>query len=180
MDREFRGAGLAAAKWAKISMDQAIQIARNQHPGTVLQCSLIGEREDRVFYHVVIVSGGEENPVTTHVLINAIDGTILKTERSTELRRAPISTGVLNQKALVLPNPEYPDIARAAGASGSVSVEVTIDEAGNVISAKAISGHPLLQAASVSAAQGAQFTPTKLNGEPVKVKGVITYNFVRQ
>jgi len=49
-----------------------------------------------------------------------------------------------------------------------------------VISAKAISGHPLLQAASVSAAQGAQFTPTKLNGEPVKVKGVITYNFVRQ
>src|SRR2546425_902201 len=92
--------------------------------------------------------------------------------------RAPISGGVLNGKALSLPKPDYPPEARAAGASGTVAVQVTIDEAGNIIAAKAINGHPLLQQAAVNAAYGARFSPTMLMGEPVKVTGVITYNFV--
>ncbi|MGA9994356.1 MAG: energy transducer TonB, partial [Pyrinomonadaceae bacterium] len=87
---------------------------------------------------------------------------------------------VLNGKAISLPKPPYPSIARAAHASGTVTVQVTIDENGNVISARAVSGHPLLQAAAVSAARGARFSPTKLSGQPVKVTGVITYNFVAQ
>ncbi len=62
--------------------------------------------------------------------------------------------------------------------SGTVSVQVTIDEEGNIISAHAVSGHPLLYAASVEAAMKAKFTPTLLCGKPVKVTGVITYNFV--
>jgi TonB family protein len=61
-----------------------------------------------------------------------------------------------------------------------VSVEVVIDEGGNVVAAKAVSGHPLLQSAAVSASRQARFAPTKLQGEPVKVKGLITYNFVKQ
>jgi len=94
--------------------------------------------------------------------------------------RAPISGGVLNGKAVNLPHPPYPAIARQAHASGTVTVQVTIDENGNVISAHAISGHPLLQAVAVAAARGAKFSPTKLSGQPVKVTGVITYNFVAQ
>lgn len=94
--------------------------------------------------------------------------------------RAPISGGVLNGKAISLPRPAYPPIARQAHASGTVVVQVTIDENGNVISAHAVSGHPLLQAVAVSAARGARFSPTKLSGQPVKVTGVITYNFVAQ
>lgn len=94
--------------------------------------------------------------------------------------RAPISGGVLNGKAISLPKPAYPPIARQAHASGTVVVQVTIDENGHVISARAISGHPLLQAVSVGAARGARFSPTKLSGQPVKVTGVITYNFVAQ
>lgn len=94
--------------------------------------------------------------------------------------RAPISGGVLNGKAISLPKPAYPPIARQAHASGTVVVQVTIDENGNVISARAISGHPLLQAVAVGAARGARFSPTKLSGQPVKVTGVITYNFVAQ
>jgi periplasmic protein TonB len=94
--------------------------------------------------------------------------------------RAPISGGVLNGKAISLPKPAYPAIARTAHASGTVVVQVTIDENGNVISAHAVSGHPLLQAVAVSAARGARFSPTKLSGQPVKVTGVITYNFVAQ
>ena len=89
-----------------------------------------------------------------------------------------ISGGVLNSRARALPLPPYPPAARAVKASGAVSVQVLIDENGNVISASAASGHPLLRAAAVSAARGAQFAPTLLSGQPVKVSGVIVYNFV--
>ena len=94
--------------------------------------------------------------------------------------RAPISGGVLNGKAISLPKPAYPPIARQAHASGTVVVQVTIDENGSVISAHAVSGHPLLQAVAVAAARGARFSPTKLSGQPVKVTGVITYVFQAQ
>jgi protein TonB len=94
--------------------------------------------------------------------------------------RAPISGGVLNGKAVHLVTPPYPAIARSAHASGSVQVQVLIDENGNVISAHAVSGHPLLQAAAVAAARSSTFPPTKLSGQPVKVNGVIIYNFVAQ
>lgn len=89
-----------------------------------------------------------------------------------------ISGGVLNGKARSLPKPPYPPAARAVRASGAVTVQVTIDESGNVISASATGGHPLLRAAAASAARGAKFSPTMLSGQPVKVTGVITYNFV--
>jgi TonB family protein len=91
-----------------------------------------------------------------------------------------IEGGVLNGKALELPRPAYSPIARAAHASGMVTVQVVIDEQGNVAAAHAVSGHPLLKAASVAAAKQAKFSPTLLEGEPVKVAGVITYNFVPQ
>src|SRR5215510_1835575 len=95
-------------------------------------------------------------------------------------RAAPISGGVLNGKAISLPKPAYPPIAKAAHASGTVVVQVVIDENGNVVSAHAVSGHPLLQGAAVGAARQARFSPTKLSGQPVKVTGVIQYNFVAQ
>lgn len=94
--------------------------------------------------------------------------------------RAPISGGVLNGKAIRLPKPAYPPIARAAHAAGTVVVQVLIDENGNVVSAKAVSGHPLLIPVAVGAARQAKFSPTKLSGQPVKVTGVIQYNFVAQ
>ncbi|MCU1265923.1 MAG: TonB family C-terminal domain protein [Acidobacteria bacterium] len=94
--------------------------------------------------------------------------------------RAPISGGVLNGKAVHLVQPTYPQIARQAHASGTVVVQVLIDENGTVVSAHAISGHPLLQAVAVAAARASKFSPTKLSGQPVKVNGVIQYNFVAQ
>jgi len=91
-----------------------------------------------------------------------------------------ISGGVLNGKAISLPLPEYPAIAKQAKASGSVTVQVTIDEDGNVISARSMSGHPLLQSAAVTAARQAKFSPTKLSGQPVKVNGILVYTFAAQ
>ena len=90
----------------------------------------------------------------------------------------PISGGVLNGKAVSLPAPIYPAIAKSSHASGAVVIQVLIDESGKVLSAKAVSGNPLLVGAAVKAAVQAKFTPTVLSGRPVRVRGVITYNFV--
>lgn len=93
-----------------------------------------------------------------------------------------ISGGILNGKATSLPKPEYPEDARKAKLSGTVSVQVLIDETGKVLSANAVSGleNVSLRQAAEAAALRATFTPTLLSGEPVKVSGVITYNFVAE
>ena len=93
---------------------------------------------------------------------------------------APFSGGVLNDKAISLPKPAYPPAARAAKAEGTVVVQVTFNEDGKVTKASAISGHPLLGAAAVAAAYEAKFLPTRVGGQPVKVSGVINYNFVAE
>ena len=72
----------------------------------------------------------------------------------------------------------YPALARAAHFSGTVTVQVVIDEQGNVTAAHVVDGHPLLPSVSVAAACQARFSPTLLEGEPVKVTGVIKYNFI--
>lgn len=89
-----------------------------------------------------------------------------------------INGGIINGKAVSLPKPEYPASAKAVKANGEVKIQVVIDETGNVISAEAVSGHPLLQLAAQSAARQAKFSPTTLAGQPVKVSGIIVYKFV--
>ncbi|CAN5538493.1 hypothetical protein BH20ACI3_BH20ACI3_42680 [soil metagenome] len=91
-----------------------------------------------------------------------------------------VSGGVLNGKAISLPKPAYPPVAKQAKASGIVVVQVLVDEKGNVVSARAVSGNPLLNAASVAAARATKFSPTKVNGKPVKVSGVIRYVFTAE
>lgn len=173
---------------ATLSMDRAIQIATSQVPGKVLACSL-GRDGDKTFYHVVIIGGDGDKSTTTYVWVSAMDGQILKTEKEerreeeASMERSQersINGGVLNGSATILPPPVYPVIARQAHASGAVNVQIMIDEGGNVIDAHAVSGHPLLQAAAVKAARQAIFKPTRLKGEPVRVTGLLVYNFVAQ
>jgi outer membrane biosynthesis protein TonB len=47
-----------------------------------------------------------------------------------------------------------------------------------VISANAADGHPMLRGEAEKAARAAKFSPTILGDTPVKVTGVITYNFI--
>lgn len=86
--------------------------------------------------------------------------------------------GVLNGRALSLPQPEYPGAAAARRLQGLVVVKVEIDETGTVVNAKDMcQGPPFLSEAAVAAAWKARFSPTKLDGVPVKVIGIIKYNF---
>lgn len=199
---EKRNAILAGM--ARITMDHAIQIATSKAPGKVMECSLVGEhwegaaelaKPSLVLYHVIILSE-DATPTKTHVLVNALDGSVFRVSKEEKRQeeemtgyanytsegatRRSINGGVLNGKAASMPAPQYPAIARAAHADGAVNVQILIDEGGNVIEATPVSGHPLLRAAAVAAAKEAKFTTTRLNGEPVRVSGVLVYNFVAQ
>jgi TonB family protein len=92
----------------------------------------------------------------------------------------PVSGGVLNSKATNLVTPQYPAAAKAVRASGTVNVQVTVDENGNVISASAVNGHPLLRQAAEQAARASKFKPNMIDGKTVKMTGVVVYNFIEQ
>ena len=88
--------------------------------------------------------------------------------------------GVASGKLISVPKPDYPAAARSQRIFGNVTVEVAIDEQGKVTSASALNGPVELHKAAEAAALKARFTPTKLSGAGVIVKGVVTFNFVPQ
>lgn len=87
--------------------------------------------------------------------------------------------GVMNGQAKNLPKPVYSAAAKAVNANGEVQVQITVDETGKVISANAVSGHPLLKGEAEKAARNATFSPTLLSNQPVKVTGIIVYRFTK-
>lgn len=89
-----------------------------------------------------------------------------------------ISAGVVNGKAINFVRPQYPATAKAVQASGSVSVQILIDETGAVEEAKIVGGNIFLQHAALKAAKLSTFEPFTLGGERRKVSGIIVYNFI--
>ncbi len=90
----------------------------------------------------------------------------------------PVNVGTINGRAISLPTPAYPTEARQVKASGRVMVNVTVDESGNVVAAKATGGHPLLRRSAENAALRSRFKPVSVNGTPRKAVGTVVYNFV--
>ena len=88
-----------------------------------------------------------------------------------------IPEGVSQSRAITKVKPEYPPTAKKMNATGTVEVEIIISEVGLVVEAKAISGHLALRDAAVEAARKWVFEPATLNGEPVRVKSVLTFFF---
>lgn len=101
-----------------------------------------------------------------------------KRECKMSLSPQVIEGGILNGRARSMPTPVYTAPAKAAGVSGSVPVRVVVDVDGRVMSAQAVDGPKLLRQAAEDAAREARFAPTLLSGNPVKVGGVINYNFL--
>ena len=77
--------------------------------------------------------------------------------------------------ALATPQPAYP--AQANGASGTVSVEITVSRLGDVISARATSGPTELRAAAAAAARAWRFRPYLVSGTPVVVSTTLQFFF---
>ncbi len=89
-----------------------------------------------------------------------------------------ILAGVLNDLATSLPAPDAA-AAKAANASGTVTVEVVVNEKGVVVASSVVSGPQPLWRAAGEAARQARFDPPLHNGKPVKVAGVLTYEFTK-
>ncbi|MCU0239272.1 MAG: energy transducer TonB, partial [Pyrinomonadaceae bacterium] len=87
-----------------------------------------------------------------------------------------VNAGNLTSRAVSLPKPAYPQTAKQMRANGQVVVQVMVDEEGNVLSASAVSGHPLLRKPAEAAARQARFS-SKIGGDNAKVSGVVVYNF---
>ena len=87
------------------------------------------------------------------------------------------STGVIYGEIIRRVQPSYPQSARATHTSGSVSVQVNIDEGGNVVSAHIVSGQAIFAGAAESAARGFKFKPTMLDGKAIKTSRTIVFNF---
>ena len=102
--------------------------------------------------------------------IKVADGPKLK---SIEPAEGTILGGVLNDLATSLPAPD----AGAATESGTVTVEVLVNEKGTVVASSVVSGPQPLWKATGEAARQAKFDPPLHNGKPVKVAGVLTYEF---
>lgn len=105
-----------------------------------------------------------------------VEATPTPTPKPPEIVR--MTSSMITGKALRKVQPPYPQIARAVRAEGSVPVQITISEEGRVLDATVVSGHPTLREAARQAALQWVFSPTVLSGKPVKVSGVISFNFM--
>ena len=83
----------------------------------------------------------------------------------------PIQVGSAVQSAKLINRmmPVYPSLARQARIQGVVRLEAVIGEDGAIRELRALSGHPLLVPAALSAVKQWRYRPTLLNGRPVPV-----------
>ncbi len=89
-----------------------------------------------------------------------------------------VELGQLNGLAVKLATPVYPATAQQLNLQGKVTVQITLDEKGEVASVKAINGHQFLRTAAEDAARKSKFKPTLVGTQAVKATGFIVYNFV--
>ena len=73
--------------------------------------------------------------------------------------------------------PVYPALAKQTHIQGTVIVDAILDEHGNVIEMKVVSGPPLLIQAAMDAVRQWKYEPTYLNDEPVPVQLNVTVQF---
>jgi TonB family protein len=101
----------------------------------------------------------------------------LRSEQNSNAEDQPVVEGPLHGKEITLMKPEYPDKAKSEGVSGKVTVAILVNEQGRVVSARALTGQPMLRIAAVVAARQSKFSPEKLAAQRSKNSGTITYTF---
>jgi periplasmic protein TonB len=125
------------------------------------------------------VPGGQMGGVMGGV-IGGVLGTAAKPLPPTPGKSAPVRVGgrVRPPKAVVQARPEYPPLARQARIQGQVQIDAVLDEQGNVIEMKVVSGPPLLYQSALDALKKWKYEPTYLNDQPIAVQMVVTITFV--
>jgi TonB family protein len=89
-----------------------------------------------------------------------------------------IAAEELVQRATVAPVPAYPEVARKARVGGTVIMEITVDENGNVERVTMVKPLPFgIDKAASAAVRAWQFRPLERNGERVKMCGRVRMIF---
>jgi protein TonB len=125
------------------------------------------------------VPGGQMGGVIGGVL-GGVLSTAAKPVAPGPLKSGPIRVGgrVKPPKAMIQVPPEYPPLARQARIQGQVQIDAVLDEGGNVVEAKIVSGPPLLYQAALDALRKWKYEPTYLNDQPIAVQMIVTVTFV--
>lgn len=100
--------------------------------------------------------------------------------QSAEPEKTPESMNLGNlsaANATRMVTPVYSAMAQKTSVEGRVTVEIALDESGNVTSAKAVAGHQLLRGSAEDAARRSKFKPAMFGTQAIKAVGSITYNF---
>ncbi len=144
------------------------------------------------FSRSVAISAGGNSQVKSPLAIGRISEAVTITAEKAGLaaplsaaqpQTGPIHVGGMAEPARLIRKvtPAFPPSAKAQGIEGSVTIEAIIDKAGFVASARAVGGsRPELAQAALDAVQQWQYTPARLNGEPVDVMTEITMSFTLQ
>ena len=95
-------------------------------------------------------------------------------------KAAPLRVGgrVRAPKPIIQVHPEYPTLAKQARIQGQVQIDAVLDEQGNVVEMKIVSGPPLLYQAALDALKKWKYEPTYLNDQPIAVQMIVTISFV--
>lgn len=125
------------------------------------------------------IAGGQIGGVLGGSL-NGVPAPVATPTVAAEGPKKPVRVGgnVMPPRLLSGPAPIYPVLARQSRIEGIVVVEAIIDEHGNVIEVRAISGHPLLIPAAIKAVSQRKYEPTILDGEamPVDLKVEVRFH----
>lgn len=94
-----------------------------------------------------------------------------------DVKPLPVGGNVKEPQAIYKPQPKYPLLAWQARIEGDVRIDAIIDEHGNVIEMRAVSGPPLLIDAALEAVKQWKYQPTYLNGVPWPIELTIHVTF---
>lgn len=90
----------------------------------------------------------------------------------------PVQIGALNIFASRLATPIFSEADRRLGFQGKVTVYISLDETGKVVSLEARTGPKNLRVLAEDAIKRSKFNPITVEGKPVKAEGTITFNFI--
>jgi protein TonB len=125
------------------------------------------------------VPGGQMGGVLGGVIGGVLNTTARPIAPPTGKPNAPVRVGgrVRPPKAILQPQPVYPVIAKQARIQGQVQIDAILDEQGNVIDMKVVSGPPLLYQAALDVLKKWKYEPTYLNDQPISVELIVTITF---
>jgi TonB family protein len=169
---------------------KALEIKPDNAPVRVKLAELLEKKGDvdaalTEYNKALSVDAANESAKSAVARITADKAKALENEKAAALKAAAAAAppefvdlgSLTNENAVNLVTPAYPATAARANIAGRVVVELTMDEEGKVLSAKAISGPALLKQSAEFAATRSKFKPAMWKGKPNKAKGYVSYNF---